>query len=68
MAETGRLSFRLFVRVSYKFFLSLYSGGLGGNRYRGGTKDATTSSSLIVSLFIMMSFDDFLPSETAIFV
>ena len=28
------------------------------NKYRGGTSDATTSSSLIVSLF-MMSFDDF---------
>ena len=28
------------------------------NKYRGGTSDATNSSSLIVSL-IMMSFDDF---------
>ena len=37
------------------------------NKYRGGTSDATTSSSLIVSLF-MMSFDDFLSSKTAIFV
>ena len=30
------------------------------NKYRGGTEDATTSSSLIVSLF-MMSLDNFLP-------
>ena len=36
------------------------------NKYRGGTSDATTSSSLIVSL-IVMSFDDFLPSKTALF-
>ena len=37
------------------------------NEYRGGTSDATTLSSLIVSL-IKMSFDDFLPSKTALFV
>ena len=29
------------------------------NKYRGGTSDATTRSSLILSLF-MISFDDFL--------
>ena len=33
------------------------------NKYRGGTSDATTSSSLIVPL----SVDDFSPSKTAIF-
>ena len=32
------------------------------NKYQGGTKDATTSSSLIVSLF-MMSLDDFYPQQ-----
>ena len=37
-----------------------------GNKYRGGTSDATTSSSLIVSL-IIISFDEFLPSKMAIF-
>ena len=37
------------------------------NKYREGTSDATTSSLFIVSL-IMMSFDEFLPSKTAIFV
>ena len=37
------------------------------NKYRGGTSDATTSSSLIVPL-ILMSFDNFLPSKMAIFV
>ena len=36
------------------------------NKYRGGTLDATTSSSLIVPLFTM-SVDDFSPSKTAIF-
>ena len=35
-----------------------------GNKCSGSTSDATTSSSLIV----MMSFDDFSPSKTAIFV
>ena len=39
---------------------------LSGNKYRGGTSDATTSSSLIVPLFIM-SVDDFSPSKTAVF-
>ena len=42
-------------------------GGCRGNKYRGGTSDATTPSSHILSLF-MMSFDDFLSSKTAIFV
>ena len=37
------------------------------NKYRGGTSDATTSSALIVPMF-KMSFDDFLPSKTVIFV
>ena len=34
------------------------------NKYRGGTSDATTSSSLTVSL-IMMLFDDFQTSKIA---
>ena len=37
------------------------------NKYRGGTSDATNSSSPNVSL-ITMSFDDLLPLKTAIFV
>ena len=37
------------------------------NTYRGGTSDATTSSSHIVPLF-MISVDDFSPLKTAIFV
>ena len=37
------------------------------NKYRWGTKDATTSSSLIISL-LMMSLDDIIPSKMAIFV
>ena len=36
------------------------------NKYRGGTSDATTPSSLIGPLF--MSFDNFLLAKTAIFV
>ena len=42
-------------------------GGRPCNKYRGGTSDATTSASLIVPLF-RMSFDDLLPSKTAMFV
>ena len=37
------------------------------NKYRGDTSDATTSSSLIVPIYMML-FDDFLPSKIAIFV
>ena len=37
------------------------------NKYRGGTPDATSSSTLILSL-ILMSFGDFRHSKTAIFV
>ena len=37
------------------------------NKYEGGTSDATTSSSLIV-LSIFMTFEDFPPSKTPIFV
>ena len=37
------------------------------NKYRGGTSDATTSSTLIVPLFII-SVDDFSHSKLAIFV
>ena len=37
------------------------------NKHPGGISDATTSSSLIVLLFIR-SFDNFLHSKTAIFV
>ena len=44
----------------------LESCEVSSNKYRGGTSDATTSSSLIVPLFTM-SADDFLPSKTAIF-
>ena len=40
--------------------------GLKENKYRGGTSDATTSSSLIVPLF-RMSVDDFSHSKRAIF-
>ena len=39
--------------------------GYRQDKYRGGTSDATTSLSLIVSL--LMSFDDFIASKTAIF-
>ena len=37
------------------------------NKYRGDTSDAATPLSLILSL-IMMSYEDFLPSKTAVFV
>ena len=37
------------------------------NKYRRGTSDATTPSFFILQSF-MMSFDDFSPSRTVIFV
>ena len=62
---------------SVQFFLHFYGVTFFGtpnidihwsnlNKYRKGTLDATTSSSLNVPL--MMSFDDFLSSKTIIFV
>ena len=50
----------LLLRISIGWFFTK-------NKYRGGTSDATTPSSLILSLF-MMSFDDFWLSKTTIFV
>ena len=43
------------------------TGKREANKYSGGTSDAITSSSLIVSL-IMTSFDNFLPPNMAILV
>ena len=51
--------------------LNVKTGERRGNKYRGGTSDATTSSLIIGSMMMMMMMMmlfDFLPSITAIFV